>query len=176
LKISILLPFKENFSPVYPGAVSLFINDTLNISKYKKNTTVFGNTEFKERYKIKYKNIITDKIFFQSQNKRYVDEFIKLEKVNNSDLIELHNRPIYLNYLIKNLNNRKYILYFHNDPLSMNGSKTIIDRIFLLKHTNKIIFNSNWSKKRFLQGMHNDYVNSEKLIVIYQSAKKIKLI
>ena len=34
MKISILLPFKENFSPSYAGAVSLFINDTLKISKY----------------------------------------------------------------------------------------------------------------------------------------------
>ena len=29
MKISILLPFKENFSPSYAGAVSLFVNDTL---------------------------------------------------------------------------------------------------------------------------------------------------
>ena len=36
MRISILLPFKENFSPEYPGAVSLFINDTLKVSKYKK--------------------------------------------------------------------------------------------------------------------------------------------
>jgi len=28
MKISILLPLKENFSPSYAGAVSLFINDT----------------------------------------------------------------------------------------------------------------------------------------------------
>ena len=35
MKISILLPLKENFSPKYPGAVSLNINDTLKISKYK---------------------------------------------------------------------------------------------------------------------------------------------
>ena len=36
MKISILLPYKENFSPTYPGAVSLFVNDTTKISKYKK--------------------------------------------------------------------------------------------------------------------------------------------
>ena len=36
MKISILLPYKENFSPEYPGAVSLFVNDTAKISKYKK--------------------------------------------------------------------------------------------------------------------------------------------
>ena len=37
-KVSILLPLKENFSPNYPGAVSLFVNDTLSISKYKNNS------------------------------------------------------------------------------------------------------------------------------------------
>ncbi len=31
MKISILLPYKENFSPEYPGAVSLFINETSQI-------------------------------------------------------------------------------------------------------------------------------------------------
>ena len=49
MKISILLPLKENFSPEYPGAVSIFINDTLNYSKFKTSTTVFGSTEFKKK-------------------------------------------------------------------------------------------------------------------------------
>ncbi len=57
MKISILLPFKENFSPTYAGAVSLFINDTLKFSKFRKNITVFGFTEFKQKFKNKYINI-----------------------------------------------------------------------------------------------------------------------
>ena len=36
MKISILLPYKENFSPEYPGAVSLFVYETSIISKFKK--------------------------------------------------------------------------------------------------------------------------------------------
>ena len=172
MKISILLPLKENFSPIYAGAVSLFINDTLRISNYKKYTTVFGNTEYKEKFKLKYQNIPINKRFLQSQNKKYVDEFIKLEKTRNSDLIELHNRPIYLSFLTNQLKNKNYILYFHNDPLTMSGSMTIDERILLMKSCFKIIFNSNWSKRRFLQGMQSDYANSEKLIVINQSAKK----
>ncbi len=175
MKISILLPFKENFSPAYAGAVSLFINDTLKLSKYKKNTTVFGNTNYKEKFKSKYINIPLSKSFFQSQNKKYVEEFIKLEKNRNSDLIELHNRPIYLSYLSNELSNRTFLLYFHNDPLTMSGSKTISERIFLMKKCFKIIFNSNWSKRRFLYGMKGDHINSEKLIVINQSAKKNKI-
>ena len=41
MKISILLPYKENFTPHYAGAVSLFLNDTIKLSKYKKNIQVY---------------------------------------------------------------------------------------------------------------------------------------
>ena len=50
MKIAILLPYKENFSPDYPGAVSLFVNDTLEYSKFKKEITVFGQTKFKKKF------------------------------------------------------------------------------------------------------------------------------
>ena len=36
MKIAILLPYKENFSPTYPGAVSIFLNSVIKLSKYKK--------------------------------------------------------------------------------------------------------------------------------------------
>ena len=172
MKVSILLPFKENFSPSYAGAVSLFVNDTIKISKYKNTTCIFGNTKFKNTFNLNYKNILPSTSILQSQNKQYVNEFIKIEKNRKSNLIELHNRPIYLNYLVNSLSNRTYILYFHNDPLSMSGSKTILERIFLMKNCFKIIFNSSWSKKRFLEEMKSDYVNSEKLVIINQSARK----
>ena len=47
MKISILLPYKENFSPTYPGAVSLFVYETSRVSKYRKNIIVYGNTDYK---------------------------------------------------------------------------------------------------------------------------------
>ena len=172
MKVSILLPFKENFSPSYAGAVSLFVNDTTKISRYKKNTYIYGNTKFKNTFKLNYKNILPSTNILQSQNKQYVNEFIKIEKNRKSNLIELHNRPIYLKFLVNSLSRRTYILYFHNDPLTMSGSKTILERIFLLKNCFKIIFNSSWSKKRFLEGMKSDFVNSEKLIIVNQSARK----
>ena len=175
MNISVLLPFKENYSPEYAGAVSLFINDTLKLSNFKKSTVVYGYTEYKSRFKSKYVNIETKKKLFSSSNKEYVKKFISIEKKNNSDLIEIHNRPSYLELLVKNLNKKKYILYFHNDPLSMSGSISVKDRIFLLNNCYRIIFNSNWSKKRFLEKMNSDAINSEKLIVIHQSAAKNKI-
>ena len=38
MKISILLPYKENYSPAYAGAVSLFVNSVSRESVYKKET------------------------------------------------------------------------------------------------------------------------------------------
>jgi glycosyltransferase involved in cell wall biosynthesis len=172
VKIAILLPYKENFSSEYPGAVSLFVNDTSRISKYKENIIVFGNTNFKKKFKIKYENIKLSKNLLSSQTKIYVNNFIKLQKKFKLSIIEIHNRPSYINQLKNKLPDKILSLYFHNDPLSMDGSKTIEDRKKLLKNCYKIIFNSNWSKKRFLEGLENKFVNSHKLVVFYQSAKK----
>ena len=62
MKISVLLPYKENFSPEYPGAVSLFVYETTKISKFKKDITVYGNTDFTKRFNLKYINIDLKKI------------------------------------------------------------------------------------------------------------------
>ena len=49
MKISILLPYKENFSPQYPGAVSLFVYETSKKSIFKKNIIVYGSTKLKKK-------------------------------------------------------------------------------------------------------------------------------
>ena len=176
MKISILLPYKENFSPDYPGAVSIFLDSVIKVSKFKKEIIVYGNTNFKKRYKtIKYKNIqISKKILgLGSQTNKYISEFIKIENLRKSDIIEVHNRPLYIQLLPES--NSKKVLYFHNDPLSMNGSRTIIERESLLKDCSKIVFNSDWSKKRFLSELSEFYKKSEKLIVVQQSTNKVKI-
>ena len=172
MKISILLPYKENFSPEYPGAVSIFVNDTVKVSKFKKNIIIYGNTDFKSKFNLKYVNIELKKKFFGSQSRYYISQFIKHERKNPSDLIEIHNRPNYLKFLVNNLNKRVYTLFFHNDPLTMVGSKSVDERKYLLKNCYRIIFNSNWSKKRFLEKMENKFINSEKLQVAFQSTVK----
>ncbi len=175
MKISILLPYKENFSPEYPGAVSLFVYETSKISKFKKLINVYGNTNYKNRFNMNYTNIDLKKKLFSSQTNDYVQKYISLEKKNNSSIIEVHNRPSYIHLINQKLKNRILTLYFHNDPLTMEGSKTIEQRKKLLKTCYKIIFNSSWSKKRFLEGLENKFINSNKLLIIYQSANKTSL-
>ena len=70
MNISILLPYKENFSPDYPGAVSLFVYETTKNSDYKKKITVFGNTNFRNKFNLRYVNIELKKDLFASQTKK----------------------------------------------------------------------------------------------------------
>ena len=174
MNISILLPYKENYSPEYPGAVSLFVHATTKLSIYKKKIFVYGNTDLKVKLSDKYINIPLDKTnLFKSQSKEYVSKFIKLHIDKKTDIVEIHNRPNYVN-LIKKIDT-KIVLYFHNDPISMVGSKRIIERIKLLSVCEKIIFNSEWSKQRFLKDLKSIYHKSHKLEVIHQSINKEKV-
>ena len=174
MKISILLPYKEDYSPEYAGAVSLFVNDINKESFFKDSTYIYGNTISKKKLSTNYINLDLKKKILQSTSKIYVESFLRYEKKMNSDLVEIHNRPNYIK-LIKNKFKKKIILYFHNDPLTMNGSKLKDERIYLINSVDKIIFNSNWSKNRFFLGLSNISLLSQKTSVCYQSSSSVKI-
>ena len=80
--ISILLPYKENYSPQHAGAVSLFVNDVTKVSSYKKNIIIFGNTSSKKKLSKNYVNLDLDKKIFQSTSKIYIRSFLDSQKKN----------------------------------------------------------------------------------------------
>ena len=173
MKISILLPYKENFSTYKAGAVSLYVKDISIKSKFKNNILIYGDTIEKKKLLNNFKHLSTKGRIYLSKTKAYIEEFLKNEKKNNSEIIEIHNRPSYINLIYKN-SKAKIILYFHNDPLSMKGSTTIHERKDLLSRCNKIVFNSEWCKLQFTKDLDLiDYLN--KITVINQSTSKTKI-
>ena len=81
MKISILLPYKENFSEEYAGAVSIFINAVNAKSIYRKEITVYGNTQYKKILSKNYYNLsLKDKSIIESSSNFYVNNFIKKKK------------------------------------------------------------------------------------------------
>ena len=173
LKIATILPYKENYTKSKAGAASLWVHDFLKHSKYKKNNIIFGHTKHKDYLSENYININVDNLSskFSSSTIRYCDNLIKKVGKKHFHLYEIHNRPLVFNYL-KNKINSKFILYFHNDPLSMKGSKTVQERLFIINSVNKIIFISKWVQKRFFIGLSENLKN--KTQVIYHSIKKAK--
>ncbi|WP_415279125.1 glycosyltransferase family 4 protein [Candidatus Pelagibacter sp. Uisw_094] len=173
MKISILLPYKENFSPNYAGSISLFISQTVKKSKYLKSIKIFGSTDYKKILLNNYINIKLNSKFYESTSKRFIKNFILKDKKNQSDLLEIHNRPHYIRLLSKYYKN-KIILYFHNNPLEMKGSKSLKERIYLLENVDKIVFNSKWSKQKFFTNISNKkYIKN--ISICYQSSDKPKI-
>ena len=172
MKIAILLPYKENFSKNETGAVSIFVNSINKLSKYKDNINIFGSTNFKPLSK-NYENLNFKKKFYLSSSKTYIENF--LQKINNRkfDILEIHNRPHYLNY-INNLENTKKIIFFHNNPLQMQGSETINDRLNIYTKADTLIFNSIWTKTQFLNDLPID-MDDNKIKIVLQSTSKVKI-
>ena len=174
MNISILLPFKENYVDKNAGAVSLFVNDIVRESIYKKTIKIYGNTKYKKFLSSNYQNIKVNKNLLLSSNYQYVESFIKLDEALNSDLIEVHNRPKYVNQIRKKYSNRLF-LYFHNDPLDMGGSRSISERINLIQSVDMIIFNSLWCRNRFFINLENRKELITKTAICFQSASKTKI-
>ena len=129
INIATILPYKENYSLEKASAASLWVSEFFKNSKFKNNNFIYGNTNSKNYLTKNYININLKslKAKLQSTTKEYSNKLIKEIDKNKFDLIEVHNRPLILSNLVKKIKNR-FIFYFHNDPLSMNGSKTIEDR------------------------------------------------
>ena len=172
MNITILLPYKENFSKISAGAVSIFVNDTTKLSKFKKNINIYGSTSSSKILK-NYKNIKFQKKFYQSATNEYLKNFINKIRNKKIDILEIHNRPHYINYLNNKVNCYK-ILYFHNDPIKMQGSSTVKERLNLLNLLDKIVFNSYWSKSRYMLDLPSN-IDHNKLKVIHQSTSKTKI-
>jgi len=167
IKIATILPYKENYTFSKAAAASLWVSEFYKYSKFKKSNYIFGSTDSKDYLSKNYINInINLKSKLSSSTIEYCNKFIKNSKKFDFDLIEIHNRPLVYTYLSKKLKS-KYILYFHNDPLSMKGSKTIKERQVLINSIDKIIFVSKWVQKRFFLQLDQKLIT--KTEVIYPS-------
>jgi len=171
-KIAILLPYKENYSIDSAGAVSLWVSSFMKDSRHKNNITVYGSTSDKTLLSKNYFNIELNNPLFSSKTNSYISKFLKICYEKKFKLIEIHNRPIAFQKLFSKYKNAKYIIYFHNNPLDMDGSKSIDDREFLLKYAEKIVFNSVWVKNKFFKDFN--YINTKKTTVLYNSVSKPK--
>ena len=173
LKIATILPYKENYSISKASAASLWVSEFFKNSKYKKDNIIYGNTQYQDYLTINYKNIKLRNIKsrFKSTTNEYVNKLSTELNKKNFDLIEIHNRPKLLFKLI-NLIKNKFIFYFHNDPLSMKGSKTIKERLKILKSVEKIIFVSEWVRDRFFLNLDRKLLT--KTDIVYPSVNRQK--
>ncbi len=173
MKIATILPYKENYTFSKAQAAAIWVCDFFRYSKFCKNNFIFGNTKNTDYLTKNYINININnlKSKFSSNTKEYCRNIIKNIKDKNFDIIEIHNRPQIFKILKKELNS-KYILYFHNDPLSMSGSRSASERLDLLINLDKIIFVSRWVQERFFIDLDKKLL--DKTEIVYPSIHRLK--
>lgn len=156
---AIILPNKENFSKNQSGAASIFVKDSLKPKDYK-SYIIYGNTKNDEK---KYKKIFVNanqKNKFLS-NYLYIKKFINKFKKKNITLFEIHNRPEYVINLKKNFPSAKFIIFYHNDPTKLRGSKILSQRKFLDDNCTNVFLSKyikNCFYKDFSTSKKNNYI------------------
>jgi glycosyltransferase involved in cell wall biosynthesis len=171
-KIAILLPYKENYNSQKAGAASIWVKDYLKKSRLNAITTVFGN--LKSGTKPLTKNFINLQInkTLTSKNIYYTNQLYNYHLKKKFDIIEVHNRPESLVFLLKKKIKSKLIFVFHNNPQEMRGSSSVKERIFLAENTDYIYFVSNWVKNKFFEDL--PYKNRNNCEILYPAIDQLK--
>ena len=170
--IAILLPYKEKYNLDKAGAASIWVKDYLSISKLKNQTLIFGNLDKKDKPLTKnFVNIDLTKTYIR-KNIQYTKHLYDYHLKNKFNIIEIHNRPESLLYLIKKKISAKLIFMFHNNPQEMRSSKSIKDRIFIAENTDQIYFVSRWVKDKFFEGLPFNHRNNCE--ILYPAIKPLK--
>ena len=134
-EIAILLPYKENFTENNAGAASIWVKDYLNKSSLKSRSTVYGYLSDNSKPLLNnFKNLKLGKSFVK-KNISYTDKLYKEYLKYNFKIIEIHNRPESLLYLIKKKVKSKLIFIYHNNPQDLRSSSSISERIYIAENT-----------------------------------------
>ena len=170
--IAIILPYKEIYSKNYAGAASIWLKDYNDKSSLSNKTIIYGNLKKGLKPITKnFKNIKLSNTAF-SKTRQYINYFYKDYLKYKYEIIEIHNRPEYLNFLINKKTNSKLIFFFHNNPQDIRGSKSVKERLNILENTTKVFFVSSWTKKKFFEGL--PFKSKSNCEILYPSIKKIK--
>jgi glycosyltransferase involved in cell wall biosynthesis len=171
MKINILLPFKEKFDEKKASSVSITIKNNLNHSHYIDDIQVFGQKTENPLFKKNFWGFNYSFLSLKRKNCFLADQMLKV--ILNCDdkyqIIEIHNRPYLLDRVIKKTCKFPITLFFHNDPKTMRGSKSILEREKIIEQCAAIFCVSKYIRKQFLDGIK---VNHNKVYVLHNGVDR----
>ncbi len=170
MKINILLPFKEKFDENKASSVSITVRNNMLYSKYLNQIKIFGQNVESPLFKNNFVGLKHSILSFKSKNKFLANEMMKIisKDLDKNQIIEIHNRP----YLVEEItrgNKFPVSLFFHNDPQTMKGSKSISERENILSKCAAIFCVSEFIKKKFLDGINKNF---QKVHVLYNGVDR----
>ena len=170
MKINILLPYKEKFDKDKASSVSITIRNNLYYTKYLDKIKIYGQNTDNPLFKDNFIGLKYSILSFKSKNKFLAHKMSKIinKDTDKNQLIEIHNRP-YLVDSISKKNKLPILLFFHNDPQEMLGSKSIKDRQNIIQKCAAIFCVSEYIKSKFLEGINSNF---QKVFVLHNGVQR----
>ena len=158
MKINILLPYKEKFDENEASSVSITVRNNLLHTNFLNQIKIFGQNVKNPFFKDKFFGFKYSILSLKSKNNFLAHEMLKIisKDLDKNQLIEIHNRPYLINQIAKG-NKFPISLFFHNDPQTMKGSKSIKDRENILEKCAIVFCVSEFIKKKFLEGINKSF-------------------
>ena len=118
IKIATILPYKENYTHSKASAASLWVSEFFKKSRFRNNNYIFGSTLDNDYLSKNYINIELKNIKskFKSTTSEYLKKLIKKIDKKNFDIIEVHNRPLILEHLIKKISMKPIFFLILSNP------------------------------------------------------------
>ena len=170
MKINILLPFKEKFDEDKASSVSITVRNNLLYSNYLNQIKIFGQNTENPLFKNNFVGLKYSILSLKSKNKFLAHEMLKIiaKDSDKNQLIEIHNRPYLVDKIAKG-NKFPISCFFHNNPLSMRGSKSIKDRENILNKCAAVFCVSQFIKSKFLKDIKENF---EKVHVLHNGVER----
>ncbi|MDD5585592.1 MAG: glycosyltransferase family 4 protein [Alphaproteobacteria bacterium] len=154
-RIAILLPRRERYAESGAGAVSTVADSLARFSRFRVLLKVLGAPVGQPLDGASFFPIRLAPFWHGSATRRYLVEAVRILK-KDAIVVEIHNRPKYVPFLRKKLPHTALVLYLHNDPRTMEGTKSAEERERIAGQVQAVVCVSDYVRRCFLEGLGND--------------------
>lgn len=171
-RIDILLPSKESFGPKNAGAISGVVLDLIEESRTSDCFRVVGSEVGTPFPGAMFKGLQPRHGWLHGSNIGLAAAYLHDLRLSGSpDLVEVHSRCHVASYLKKKRPDLKVVLYLHNDPRDMKGSRSTAERRRLLREMAAVICVSDYIRDCFLDGIDSNE-ETEKVATARNGARR----
>lgn len=167
LTVASVLPYKDLYAVQAYGAVSLCVADAARYSTLTHRVLgkAFSGETLAEGH---FQAVPYRPFWFQSKTQCYARACAKqLASMAPPLVVECHNRPSMIPCL-KHATKAPLLLHFHNDPQTMKGAMTPQSRKVLCQQCDALVFNSDYTRRRFFDGVGDVILDPDRVFVYYQ--------
>jgi UDP-glucose:(glucosyl)LPS alpha-1,2-glucosyltransferase len=152
-RIAVVLPHRESFTRARSGAVALCARDFARYSRFAGQVDIVGAGPC-DYADVSYRRLEGWRRWWRRDREAYAAAVA--ETLADYALIEAQNRPLLARALRRRrLPAAKIVLHLHNDPQSMDGSRSEAERAELLEICDAVYCVSAFIRGRLLEGVED---------------------